>query len=149
MGRSVAVPLDAMKTWYLPLSVEDPQDDLAWEMEYNDTLDNIRYTVSAKYPSLKREHRFANEAAIILENDHGCIAVAEYMGLLSISIVPRWSRNLAVAWWERATPAIHGILLDLFPYELCFCVGTASNGESFYQPYQTKPEQETVDALDR
>jgi hypothetical protein len=134
MGRSVSVPTHAIATFYLKLP-----DEAIDEWEFVDMLDDFRNVIKSRYPSFEDDNTFVGrEEKSILENEHGRIVIAEYCGLLSLSVVPdEHERNAYVElsrhWCEAIVPGLQAKLVECFPDALLRRVATASNGESFYE----------------
>lgn len=108
------------------------------EFEY--LVDWIRDTFTERFPSMDKCDRWAhgygamNELHCIVANNLCDVYIAEYCGMVSISLVPTGEASysedttgLARGWTERyATPALN----EFGEYAP---VATASNGETFYR----------------
>jgi len=132
MGRSVAVPSNAVATVYVQHGCEE-------EYEWGDWVEDVRNVIRADYPSFDHEDRWVDrEERAILSNCHADVVVAEYCGLASISLVPTaesfgyeceqnlhdaWCAQIEDRWRERINTAFGGLQK----------LGTMSNGETVYR----------------
>jgi hypothetical protein len=132
MGRSVAVPSDAIATVYVDHGCEDPID-------WDDWVEDVRNVIRSDYPSFSVDDRWVGqEERAILSNCRADVVVAEYCGLASISLVPTeeslaylseqnlhdaWCEQIEARWTERINAAFNGLRK----------VATFSNGESVYE----------------
>lgn len=133
MGRSVATHRDAVAIAYL-------RPDLGTEEEcWLDFLEDLRNVLTERFPSLREEDRWVGrETRSILENRHARIVVAEYCGMVSVSLVPKADSYgtllaLGVQWCASVRGSFHEHLAKRFPDSCMHKIGTASNGESFYR----------------
>lgn len=131
MGRSVSVPSDAVTTVYIALD-DDFDPDFGWD----DFIEDVRNVVKEKYPSFVDDDKWVGrEDRSILVNTYARIVVAEYCGLVSISIVPddHWNTShLTKAWCDRIARSWHRYMTKRFGRALTK-LGSASNGESFFR----------------
>lgn len=108
------------------------------QFEFDCLVDDIRGSFKRKFPSMRNcDHWPERESRAIVENDHCMIVISEYCGLVSIGVVPTglWeayytpnSAPLAFDWATRyAAPFLRQAFGQLRK------IGTASNGESFYE----------------
>lgn len=128
MGRSVSVPSGAVATVYLNVRELDP------DYEWGEFVDSLRDNVIRHYPSFyDASYWLDREDHAILENYYAMVVVSEYMGLVSVSLVPKdhdpksesWCRVNAPRWRERLHKAYGSMALRK--------IGTMSNGESVYE----------------
>jgi hypothetical protein len=134
MGRSVSRPSNATAVAYRSFEAED-EFDAEFEFEY--LIDWVRETAKEAWPSMVEcDEWVGREDHAILSNDLAYIGLSEYCGLVSIWLVDREDRydgydqgeaNLCKPWCAQ----IERKFLKLFSeYQK---IGTASNGESFYE----------------
>lgn len=108
---------------------EDAALEFAW------ILDDIFSTLEENWPSFEKTDEWIGEVHVIAQNSHSVVGVAEYNGLMSVSLAPRYDRDTYFrddnALGEEWRKSISEKFLTIFgEYEK---IGTASNGESFYQ----------------
>jgi hypothetical protein len=138
MGRSVSVPHNAYCTTYVHLDHdhEDPDESLfCWEA----FIDNLQWTLQRKYKSLaKEDHWLDNEDHAILGNSQASVVVSEYCGLVSVSLVPKpieyydeSLRPLRDFWCSQVSKGFLDLINSTFGG--LRKIGTASNGEAFFQ----------------
>ena len=122
MGRSVAVPGDASATVYFVFEGEDRQD-------WDSFIDGIREACEPlKFP--KADRWVDRELRVVAENPaRGAIVVAEYLGLVSVSLVCRLSERRGR---ELARTAQKRLDYCFRHWDTLGRVGTASNGEAFF-----------------
>jgi hypothetical protein len=149
MGRSVSRPSNATAVAYRSFEAED-EFDAEFEFEYlidwvretakeawPSMIDWVRETAKEAWPSMVEcDEWVGREDHAILSNDLAYIGLSEYCGLVSIWLVDREDRydgydqgesNLCKPWCAQ----IERKFLKLFSeYQK---IGTASNGESFYE----------------
>lgn len=130
MSRSVDYLRNASLVAYL--SAHELQDELDWEM----FVEDIKEQIKSFAPSFTECDSWdGNETHIILENELAEIGIAEYCGLVSVSIRPKESEGyydeydktgLAENFIERIKPKFEklGNLTK---------VGTFSNGEAIFE----------------
>ncbi len=111
--------------------------ELIEDYDYDDLMDNLRYALSKKYPSLepvnKWEPRY-HETPIILENDHIRVGISDYCGSGAVSIYVQFDveyPELAQAWLEQVYDGMVKII-ERFVTPLRR-LGTMSNGVSVYE----------------
>lgn len=131
MGRSVSVPSNAVATAFLHL---DTEDEFAWE----DFLYSLGHVLRAKYKSLRLDERWVGrEEKVYWSNDHADIILASYCGLVSVSLVPKdylyeeSEKALADAWCSQVSAGFIDLINSSFGG--LRHIGTASNGEAFFQ----------------
>lgn len=135
MGRSVAVPRNAVATVYIPAEPDQFDDYMDWA----DFLDDIRAVVRGKYPSMDNADRWLErEEHVIAENAHGDVVLCEYCGMVSVSLVPTEAgypyeseQNLHDGWCRQVEDGFRGALNTAFGGYVR--TGTMSNGVSVYQ----------------
>jgi|13_taG_2_1085334.scaffolds.fasta_scaffold36283_2 hypothetical protein len=139
MGRSVSVPHNATCTAFLHLDHdhEDPDESFGvWE----DFLDHLWHTLRAKYKSLRPDDRWVGrEEKVHWSNDHADVVIADYCGLVSVSLVPKdrpyndeaSEKAIAEAWCDQVSTGFLDLINSTFGG--LRKIGTASNGEAFFQ----------------
>lgn len=126
MGRSVMVPTDAIVTAFIQL----PDDSVHFDWE--EFVENLRDVVRRRYPSFEHADRWAGrECLVIAENEHAGVAIADYCGLVSVSLAGR--NPFGRAWACRIGPGFRATIEKAYAGHALRRVATASNGESFYQ----------------
>ena len=144
MGRSINYLDNAEVVLYFPIENEyneagEFDEDLS-QMEWGDTIRNLQYEIKAKLPSyyIVKDKWGNHETKIILENSFCSIGISEYCGLVSLSVAPRendyanYSESLAKHHANQIKGTLEKVLHDLGLKNLRK-VGTASNGEAFFQ----------------
>ncbi len=132
MGRGVSTPTDAIATVFLHREFEE-------QYEWDEFLDDLRSIVREKYPSFQDYDRWiGREDHAILENGHACITVSSYCGVVAICLVPAEypqtdTPELARAWCEQVEASWEAYVESRYHDETMTPIGTASNGETFYQ----------------
>lgn len=130
MGRSVSVPSNAVSTVYIHL--DEPLDP---DFGRDEFVDDLRIVIREHYPSFADDSKWVGrEERSILRNDHARIVVAEYCGVVSVSLVPdddyravmaeSWCRSIALRWYTRVNAAYSNAM-----QKVC----TMSNGESVFR----------------
>lgn len=129
MARSVGTHRRSVATVYMPFPARfEGEWEFAWEL----FLDDLRIIIGKKYGSFYDEDDWADrEGHIILRNDHADVVVYEYMGMVSVNLVPHSDSNLALAWCEQVADGFHKLLED--SYQTYRLVGRFSNGEAVYE----------------
>lgn len=109
------------------------------EHEWDALIDWIREEVATRWPSLEPvedESLPDRETRVLARNRHSAVTIAEYGGVVAVSLIPDYDRG---AYWRNPDPGlgewwrsqVAPRFLELFrEYRR---VGTASNGESFYE----------------
>lgn len=105
--------------------------------DFNFLVDWIRETAKSAWPSMQDcDEWLGREDHAILSNDLAYIGVSEYCGLVSIWLVDRADRydgygdsihTLCAPWCSQITPRFYELFGEYRK------IGTASNGESFYE----------------
>lgn len=141
MGRSVSQLHDATVVCFMHPDFSDPADDtieesyLEWEQFRDDLID----TLMARFPSLSppsRDRWEGNEVKIILENGLVEVGLAEYCGVVSLSVRPRQddryysTSGLAERWALQSEKTFETICSAWGGMRR---VGRFSNGESLYE----------------
>jgi len=129
MGRSVSVPGDAFCTAYIHL--EPCEDEYYAQEQWDDFIEDLRGLIAHRYPSFETEDRWAGrETQVILENLNAAVAVCEYCGLVSVSLVSRphplaqtWCRGIEKGFLDLINSSFGGLRK----------IGTGSNGEAYFQ----------------
>ena len=135
MGRSVDYDSDAIAVAYVDGS--DIQDSF----EFDEYIESVQDYVKELWPSFDAEDRWiGRELRLIAENSMAYIAVSEYCGLISLSLVPKTEQylnsyysdevalaNLTGAWTARIAPKF------MKSFNQFNRLGSFSNGESVYQ----------------
>jgi hypothetical protein len=126
MGRSVATAGDASATAYLDVS------HISCPEEWDDLLESLRIDAERllKLPTANRWG--GREIHIIAEDpEKGAVVISEYCGLAAVSIVARWNTAKGRRFRDSAAKHLQRLVKN---YLTLRRIGTASNGESFYQP---------------
>ena len=128
MGRSVNYVSSALKVWYFPFESDD-------EDSWSDLKENIRWAISKVAKSFSVCSEWTDrELFCILRNNYSEIVISEYCGLCSLSFVMRGDverPQLAEHWMRQVVNGIDCELLKSL--NLYNKIGTASNGESFFE----------------
>jgi hypothetical protein len=139
MGRSVATPYDAEWSVYLAFECDD-LDDSPWE--WDDFKENLTWELEDAFPALVKDDKWdGNECHGFLSNGFGTFYLAEYCGLVSLSFKladlearyydERDRTGLGAHWASKAEDKVLKVMAGRLYYKL----GSASNGEGFYQKY--------------
>ncbi len=141
MSRSVWTHSDAIETVFYPLDFDE--DDLSWGL-WEGHLDDIREAFKRKFPSmLDCDYWPEEESHAIVENEHCMVVISEYGGLISLGVVARIADDMKAANYDFSNHfAAHWTETNVAPflrerYGELRKIGTASNGESFYERIQT------------
>lgn len=141
MGRSVMVPRDAVETVYLQFE-GDPGD-------WADFVLDIGEQLRKRFPSMMRSDRpVGDELRCVLEGPRGAVAIAEYCGTVSVSLVPRNSHPLTKHWIHQIVPTFIETMHKAFPQSILIPLGKFSNGEMAYQRTDGQKVVERGDVLD-
>lgn len=144
MGRSVNYLDNAEVVLYFPFEggqdEEGNYDEFCADLEWDDTIRNLQCEIRAKLPSYYDvKNEWGNrETRIILENSLCSIGISEYCGLCSLSVAPRqndydeWHERFALRHAGQIRGTLEKVLNDLGLTNLRK-IGTASNGEAFFQ----------------
>jgi hypothetical protein len=128
MGRSVSFASGAACVVFLNPDFGEDADHGAWE----DFVEDVRNVVREKYKSFRSEDRWLErEVRSILVNRYARVAVSEYCGLVSISLVPT-DDALAESWCATIADAFKQHIHKRYPDSSLVKLGTFSNGESVY-----------------
>ena len=139
MGRSVDYLNYAEYVGYINFSYQYEGDtDYDRCYEWNDFLDWLQMRFEEKYRSLSIADFWDNdEVHIILENSLAKVAVAEYCGLVSVSIAPiedcEGRTALGENWIRQISNGVNKILEQCPWGDRLSKIGTASNGVSFFE----------------
>lgn len=137
MSRSVSRPSNAVHTVYSHLDYDD--DDSARD-QYDDALYALRATLHRAFPSVTKDDGWlGNEDRIVASNQFANFTLSEYCGLVAVCVVPKeddyasqgW-RNLRDHWLEGIYPKLKQAVKSSYG-ETLVRLGTASNGEAFFQ----------------
>ncbi len=133
MSRSVWIHSDAIETAFFIMEAEGCIDD--WE----EWVQDVREEFKRKFPSMcDCDYWPEGESHAIVENEHCMVVISEYGGLISLGVValdaglyddlnafaPHWTETNAAPFLREQYGELRKI-------------GTASNGESFYERIQT------------
>jgi len=142
MGRSVSYHSNAAKVVFL----HDVLSEGAGNWEWDEFIDDLKGVIRERYPSFEDADRWAGrEDHVILENSAAEISVAEYCGLISVSLAPREASDYDYdydgesirAWNENWTNLIannfHDHLAKRFSKSALRKIGSFSNGEGVYE----------------
>lgn len=138
MGRSVSVPSGAICTVYL----HDPADlSQALDDDYPDNwqvfIEDLQTQVHERFPSFEpTESWLGREERVVAENAHAMVVVCEYMGVVTVSLVPLASGEmcgLAKTWLEKIEDTFRDFIESRCPNAAMRRVGGMSNGESVYR----------------
>lgn len=131
MARSVSRHSHASEVVYLNSPFED-DPDFGWR----DFIDDLKMVLKEKYKSLDDADRWeSRENHVILDNRRGEVSVAEYNGLVSVSIAPLDPDNaLDVNWADGVAGGFRKHLWKSYPSSALVPAGSASNGEAFFSP---------------
>lgn len=135
MGRSVDYDSDAIAIAYVDGS------DIEDSFEFKEYIEGVQEYIEELWPSFSAEDRWVGrELRMIAENSMAYVAVAEYGGLISLSLVPKTEHylnsyysdevalaNLTEAWTKRIAPKFMKAFNQLNR------VATFSNGESMFE----------------
>jgi len=144
MGRSVNYLDNAEVVLYFPFENEYNEegefDEFLSQMNWDDTVRNLQCEIRAKLPSYYdvKDEWDNRETRIILKNSLCVIGISEYCGLVSLSVAPRnndydaWHESFAVRHANQIKGTLEKVLNDLGLTNLRK-IGTASNGEAFFQ----------------
>lgn len=130
MGRSIWTHSDAIETVFYEADDDDFFGDL-----WTDTLYDIRESFKLKFPSMcDCDYWPEKESHAIVENEHCMVVISEYCGLISLGVVALDASlyeglNALANYWTRTNVA--PFLRE--QYSELRKIGTASNGESFYE----------------
>jgi hypothetical protein len=129
MGRSVSFASGATCVVFLNPGLGDERSE---EWTWYEFIDDVRNVVREKYRSFAEEDRWIErEVRSILVNRYARVAVAEYGGLVSISLVPT-DDALAESWCATIADAFKQHIHKRYPDSSLVKLGTFSNGESVY-----------------
>jgi len=130
MGRSVSYPSDCSAVCFRSFECEG-EFDAEFELEY--FVDWIKESATAKFPSLcECDKWLGREDHAILENDHACVGVSEYCGLVAIWLkakdeYPNDHPELSRSWTDRVSDTFHGLFAEYRK------LGHISNGEGVFE----------------
>ena len=134
MSRTVARPCNAEDVVYIVCSCPDEYDP---QSHWEDMLGAIRCVLRKHTPSLlDRDTLEGRELTTVQGNRWVKIVVAEYCGLVSVSVVKNYAGRNGLGdrflrqFLKRFTPSLR----ECFGEDALMCIGTASNGEAFYRP---------------
>jgi len=135
MGRSVDHLTHAK--WVTYFCLEGSEDEFEREIEWRDLVDNIKYPLMKKYPSLDEANEWDGETRVILENSLVQIGISEYCGLVSVSIRTNDSNyeyeSLAENFIDRTWGNMVKLMRRSTYHEPLSKVGTFSNGNSIFE----------------
>ena len=133
MGRSVSYPHNAVAVTYRELDTDESVDEFIAQENWDDLVDWIRETAQKQWSSFSLCDTWLDkEDHAILENGHAYLGVSEYVGIVSVWLVPKDDRYgnyqpLAHCWCEQ--------IADKFKktFGTFNRIGTFDNGESVYE----------------
>lgn len=129
MGRSVSYPRNAIVA-FTHLEASDDQD-VVDEWAFDDLVEDLQQYAPTLWKSLDTCDRWiGREDRALLVNRHAYIGISEYCGLVAYWLVVREDTEqpgLAERWVAQAAPRF------LKTFGTLNKIGTASNGESFFQ----------------
>lgn len=133
MGRSVSTHRHSVSTVFL--HPEFGTDDVYFDFDWREFVDDVKAVLQHKYPSLCECDRWQDrEDHVILENSQVEISVSEYCGLVAVCLAPRDPDNaFHVAIAERMAKGFEKTLHKVFPKSALKRIGGFSNGESVYE----------------
>lgn len=127
MGRSVYVPSRAEVVAYVGVESDLEQDD--WEY----LVDELVLGLEAAFPSVGADSGWmGNEGRVIASNRYARFVIADYCGLMSVSIVPEGYDALSEAWARRVAPRFNRIVESIFGARYNR-LGSMSNGEGVFE----------------
>ena len=130
MSRSVSVPYEAEVVAY---AVFDDNDfDFVWE----DAVYDLQSYAKSLYPSLNECKKWVGrEDCAVLENKFAYIGVSCYGTLVAVWAMPKEENILGALWCHKvAIEKLAGCFGRVLRK-----VGSASNGEAFFQPVDDGP----------
>ena len=132
MSRSVSTPSNAGTIVYTQFDGEE-----SWE--WDDLIEEFKSQAMQSFPSLSEcDEWLGREDHAILENQLAYIGISEYCGCVAIWAVAKefeWfepESNFRYRWVESSESKLQLCVRESFGSTM-HLVGTASNGESFYQ----------------
>lgn len=128
MGRSVMVPGDAQFTLYIDHQCNE-------EYQWEELVGDLQWAISNQWPSLKPANQwFGRESRLILESRTVGVALCEYMGCASLSLIPR--NAFGSHWIDQIQDQFRILICTMYPGHTMYELGTMSNGESVYRAYE-------------
>jgi len=140
MSRSVSYLNNAEFVLYFPFENEyneegEYDNDLS-QMNWDDTIENLKAEIKAKLPSYYEVDLWDNrETRIFLQNNLCNIGISEYCGLVSLSVAVKddtWNDHFASHHAGQIRPILEKIVDDITGTRLIH-KATASNGEAFFE----------------
>lgn len=131
MGRSVDYASNASAVVYLTFDLADEWGD---SEDWDDFVDNIREVLQRRFKSFVHQDGWVSrERRLILDNGFAEVQIAEYCGLVSVSLVPseEYYPELGEAWCNQIADNFQKVLNEAFGG--LRLLGRASNGEAFYE----------------
>lgn len=96
---------------------------------WDDYVGGLRSRALRLFPSMSEENSWLGypwrETQVIASNAHSCVSVAEYCGIVAVSLLPKYDR-VGAYWRKRVAKKFLGEFTELT------LVGTGSNGISLY-----------------
>jgi hypothetical protein len=133
MGRSVHIPRGAAITTFVYIE----QDEYDGEWVWDDFVECVRELLTAAFHTLEPCDRWTDrEAHAIMTNGHADVVVCEYMGIVSVSLVPHDDNDhpeLSAAWCDRVRRSFDKVLHAAFKDNVLRPMSTFSTGETFYR----------------
>lgn len=128
MSRSVDYVSEAAVVIYLDCT--DIEDDWEWEC----LLDGLRRIIEKRYPSFVSVDKWpGRELHTILENAHTSITIAEYCGLVSVSLSSNQESNLSDGWTNSIAGNFTTLMKKNYGDAILRKIGSFSNGECVYE----------------
>ena len=115
--------------------------------EWAEYINDLREVIRERYPSFENADRWCNyphgENHVVLENGAAEVSVAEYNGLISVSLAPKegddthgyaFETARCATWTSRISRNFVKHLHKRFGKFAVLYSGSASNGEAFFRP---------------
>ncbi len=128
MGRSVYVPSGAEVVAYASVECED-------SFEYDMLMEDLVASLEAAFPSVSEDSGYVGrEGAVVASNRLVQFVVAEYCGLVSVSVVPNDDEyyELGKGFANRINAKFQKVVAGVFG-GVYAKLGSFSNGEGVYQ----------------
>lgn len=134
MGRSVSTPSGARHVCHATCEADDT-DDFVW------LVNDFRQLVRRRFLSARDTDEWVGrEDHAVAENSYAYFGVSEYCGLVAMWVKPKDDDHYDPSfagrrdqWIEQIGPTFRRLASQCFGQALQH-VGTASNGEAFFQP---------------
>lgn len=125
---------------------EAETEPLSHYFDWDEFLDDLKGVVKERYPSFDDADRWeGHENHVILENGAAEVSVANYCGLIAVSLAPKdgdfydeggydFSTTRNATWTGRIASNFGAHLRKRFESFAMISFGRASNGEEFFRP---------------